>query len=64
MNREEQVEKLTTYIAHFTDYIGKHLPDDVKAKISELAEAETNPLAKSILGKLSDNMAAACKVHL
>ena len=45
MNREEQVEKLTTYIAHFTDYIGKHLPDDVKAKISELAEAETNPLA-------------------
>ena len=24
MNREEQVEKLTTYIAHFTDYIGKH----------------------------------------
>ena len=25
MNREEQVEKLTTYIAHFTDYIGKHL---------------------------------------
>ena len=32
--RREQVEKQTTYIAHFTDYIGKHLSDDVKAKIS------------------------------
>ena len=43
MNREEQVEKLTTYIAHFTDYIGKHLPDDVKAKISELARNPSVP---------------------
>lgn len=30
MNREEQVEKLTTYIAHLRTISGKHLPDDVK----------------------------------
>ena len=56
------MEKLTTYIAHFTDYIGKHLPDDVKAKISELAEAETNPLAKSIYETMNLNQRLASGV--
>ena len=63
MNREEQVEKLTTYIAHFTDYIGKHLLDDVKAKISELAEAETNPLAKSIYETMNLNQRLASELN-
>ena len=63
MNREEQVEKLTTYIAHFTDYIGKHLPDDVNAKISELAEAETNPLAKSIYETMNLNQRLASELN-
>ena len=63
MNREEQVEKLTTYIAHFTDYTGKHLPDDVKAKISELAEAETNPLAKSIYETMNLNQRLASELN-
>ena len=63
MNREEQVEKLTTYIAQFTDYIGKHLPDDVKAKISELAEAETNPLAKSIYETMNLNQRLASELN-
>ena len=63
MNREEQVEKLTTYIAHFTDYIGKHLPDGVKAKISELAEAETNPLAKSIYETMNLNQRLASELN-
>ena len=63
MNREEQVEKLTTYIAHFTDYIGKHLPDDVKAKISELAVAETNPLAKSIYETMNLNQRLASELN-
>ena len=63
MNREEQVEKLTTYIAHFTDYIGKHLPDDVKEKISELAEAETNPLAKSIYETMNLNQRLASELN-
>ena len=39
---------LPTYIAHFTDYIGKHLPDDVKAKISGISRGGDKP---------------ACKVH-
>ena len=29
MNKQEQVEKMTTYMAHFVDHIGKVLPDDL-----------------------------------
>ena len=38
MGKKEQVEQLTTYMANFVSYIGKVLPDDIKAKINELAE--------------------------
>ena len=44
-------------------YIGKHLPDDVKAKISELAEAETNPLAKSIYETMNLNQRLASELN-
>ncbi len=39
-------------MANFVSYIGKVLPDDIKAKIDELAEKEDSPLSK---GYLSDN---------
>ena len=38
MDKKAQVEQLTTYMANFVSYIGKVLPDDIKAKIDELAE--------------------------
>ena len=41
----------------------KHLPDDVKAKISELAEAETNPLAKSIYETMNLNQRLASELN-
>ena len=37
MNKQEQVEKMTTYMAHFVDHIGKVLPDDIIQKLDELA---------------------------
>ena len=40
MDKKAQVEQLTTYMANFVSYIGKVLPDDIKAKIDELAEKE------------------------
>lgn len=40
MSREEQVEKLTAYMANFIGYTAKVLPDDVIAKLDELAERE------------------------
>ena len=46
MDKKAQVEQLTTYMANFVSYIGKVLPDDIKAKIDELAEKEDSPLSK------------------
>ena len=48
MSKTEQVEKLTNYMANFVSYIGKVLPDDIIAKLDELAEKEDSPLSKTI----------------
>ena len=46
MSRTEQVEQFTNYMAHFVAHIGKKLPDDIIAKLDELAEKEDSPLSK------------------
>ena len=51
MSKKEQVEQLTQYMANFVAYIGKMLPDDIIAKLDELAEKEDSPLKSD----LSDN---------
>lgn len=48
MSKKEQVEQLTQYMANFVAYIGKMLPDDIIAKLDELAEKEDSPLSKVI----------------
>ena len=45
MSRTEQVEQLTNYMAHFVAHIGKKLPDDIIAKLDELAEKEDSVTA-------------------
>ena len=47
-SKEKQVEQLTTYMANFVSHIGKVLPDDIIAKLDELAEKEDSPLSKVI----------------
>ena len=44
MDKKQQVEKLTNYMANFVDYIGKVLPDDIIAKLDELGEKEDSVL--------------------
>ena len=46
--KEQQVQEMTNVIAKFIAYVAKKLPDDVEAKIKELAADEKNPLAKTI----------------
>lgn len=48
MDKKQQVKQLTTYMANFVSYIGKVLPDDIIAKLDELAEKEDSPLSKVI----------------
>ena len=40
MTKEEQVKKLTDYMAKFIAYTAKKLPDDVIEKLTELREKE------------------------
>ena len=46
-------------MAKFVGYTGKVLPDDVTAKLKELAECETQPLAKEIYKTMFENQRLA-----
>lgn len=59
MNKEAQVERLTNVISQFVGHVAKVLPDDVQAKIRELAADEKNPLAKTIYETMKENMRLA-----
>ena len=40
MNKQEQVQQMTTYMANFVSHIAKVLPDDIIAKLDELGAQE------------------------
>ena len=63
MDKQAQVEQLTTYMANFVSYIGKVLPDDIKAKINELAEKEDSPLSKVIYQTMQKNQVLAQELN-
>ena len=46
MSKEAQVKQMTDIMAKFVGYTAKVLPDDVAAKLKELAEKEPVPIAK------------------
>ena len=61
MTHEEQVQKMTGQMAKFVGYIGKKLPDDVIAKLSELRGQETSPLASTLYDTMFKNQELAVK---
>ena len=63
MGKKEQVEQLTNYMAHFVAHIGKKLPDDIIAKLDELAEKEDSPLSKVIYQTMKRNQDQAVKLN-
>ncbi len=62
MSQEQDVQRLTDTMAKFTAYIGKHLPTDVEAKLKELREKETKPLAKAVFMSMAENQEAAARL--
>jgi len=50
---------MTSIVARFTDYAGKHLPDDIMGKLKELREVEDSPLAKVVYDSMFENLAKA-----
>ena len=63
MDKKQQVEKLTNYMANFVDYIGKVLPDDIIAKLDELGEKEDSPLSKVIYQTMKKNQGLAKELN-
>lgn len=55
MSQQEMVTKMTDIMASFVGHIGKKLPDDVIAKLDELAQKETSPLAKTLYETMTRN---------
>ena len=63
MDKQEQVEQLTNYVAHFVAHTAKVLPDDVIAKLDELAEKEDSPLSKTIYQTMKLNQKLAKELN-
>lgn len=62
MSQQEMVTKMTDIMASFVGHIGKKLPDDVIARLEELAEKETNPLAKTLYQTMTRNQRLAVEL--
>lgn len=62
MNQEEAIALLTGKMSRFIAAIGKKLPDDIERKLHELAEQETQPLAKTIYETMFRNQALAASL--
>lgn len=59
MTNKQAVQSMTSIMARFTDYVGKHLPDDVLGKLRQLREAEDSPLSKVVYDSMFENLAKA-----
>lgn len=59
MTHEQTVASMTDIMASFTNYVGKHLPDDILKKLSELRASEETSLAKVVYDSMFENLAQA-----
>ncbi len=62
MTHQENVKKLTDMVADFVGFIGKKLPDDVVAKLEELAQQETEALPKVLYETMTKNQNLAVQL--
>jgi len=63
MQQEKAVAAMTDTMAKFTDYVGKHLPDDILAKLQQLRSDEDSELAKVVYDSMFDNLAKADQLN-
>lgn len=62
MTHQDNVKKLTDMVADFVGFIGKKLPDDVVAKLEELAQQETEALPKVLYETMTKNQNLAVEL--
>jgi L(+)-tartrate dehydratase alpha subunit len=63
MDDEQAIKKMTGIVAKFTDYAGKHLPDDITEKLRELRDSEKSRLAKVVYDSMFENQAKAAELN-
>lgn len=63
MNKEQSIKKMTDNMSDFVALVGKILPDDVKKKLAELENKETNPMAKIIYKTMDENQELAKQLN-
>lgn len=63
MDLNTQRERFIDVMAKFTGYAGKHLPDDVIAKLEELRSQEDTPMAKLIYDAMFDDLKMAHELN-
>lgn len=59
MDRELMCEQFTDLMARFTGYFGKHLPDDVLKRLTELKAEQNTEMANLIYQSMFDDLAMA-----
>lgn len=59
----DQEEKFKRYMTNLVSYISKKLPDDIGAKLDELAEKEDDPLPKTIYKTMKENQKLALELN-
>ena len=63
MNNQQDLELPTGRIAKLVGIVGKILPDDVTAKLKELSEGETMPMATMIYESMEKNQKEAAELN-
>jgi L(+)-tartrate dehydratase alpha subunit len=59
MTNEQKMEAMTSTMARFTAYVGKHLPDDVTKRLRELRQIEDGPLSRVVYDAMFRNQELA-----
>ena len=64
MDKTELSTRFTDTMAKFTAYFGKHLPDDVLAKLKEMRTLQDTPLAKVMYDSMFTDLELADKFNV
>ena len=64
MSKTELAQQFTDVMAKFTAYLGKHLPDDVMERLTELRKEQNSELAKIVYDAMFTDLDAAKRLNV
>jgi L(+)-tartrate dehydratase alpha subunit len=63
LDKEQQIRDMTDVLSRFVALVGKKLPDDVTARLTELRVLETSPLAATVYDTMFENQQLALDLN-